>query len=218
MSAHPQRLVLAQTLAPTIWPVTVDEMKEHSRIDVGDDDDLLLARIKAATIHCEKIARRQFMQATWRLSLDRFPVGVHNDPTSPAIEGHDIILPRPKLLAVSSIKYDDADGTEQTLDASAYRANADERPARISLAYNEAWPTTRTHSNAVRILYTAGYSAEADETAAQAAVPEDVKQAIRLLVAHWYENREPQITGTIATTLAFTVENLLALESCAEVW
>lgn len=217
-AARPQRLVLTQTVAPTVWPVTLVEAKAHSRIDIGDENALIESLIIAATRHCEHITRRQFMLATWRLSLDRFPCGAFNDPSSPAIEGHDILLPRPNLLAVSSIKYDDADGTEQTMDAADYRVSTDEKPARICLAYDQVWPTTRAQSNAVRVLYTAGYSADASATVAQAAVPQNVKQAILLLVSQWYENREAQVTGTIATTLAFTIENLLAPETCAEVW
>ena len=218
MSAPPQRLVLAQTVAPTVWPVTLAEAKAHMRVDIGDEDTLIEALIVAATKHCENLTGRQFMLATWRLSLDRFPCGVFNDQSSPAIEGNDIILPRPNLLAVSSIKYDDADGTEQTMDAADYRVGTDERPGRISLAYDAEWPTTRSQSNAVRVLYTAGYSASATAATAQAAVPQNVKQAILLLVAQWFENRETQAIGTIATTLAFTIENLLAPETCAEVW
>lgn len=217
-NARAQRLVLAQTVAPTIWPVTLAEAKAHCRIDIGDENTLIESFIIAATRHCEHITRRQFMLAAWRLSLDRFPCGIHNDPTSPAIEGWDILLPRPNLLEVSSIKYDDADGVEQDMSSNDYRVSTDERPARISLAYNESWPVTRSQSNAVRVVYRAGYSNSDTAETARAAVPQNVKQAILLLVGHWFENREVQAIGTIATTLAFTIDNLLAPETCAEVW
>ena len=44
-----------------------------------------------------------------------------------------------------------------------------------------------------------------------AAAPSQLKAAIKLLVAHWYENREPVVTGTIATDIQFTIESLLGL-------
>lgn len=215
----PQRLVLKQTTAPTYHPVTLDEAKAHCRIDIGDEDTLLRSLIAAATKHCEHLMHRQIMPATWRLTLDRFPVGLYNDPTSPAIEGHSIILPRPALVSVTHIKYDDEDGTEQTMTAADYRVQADESPARIALAYDAEWPDTRAQVGAVRITYEAGYASSAlTEAQQQAAVPQNIKQAILLLVAQWMENREAQITGTIATTLAFTVDNLLAPETCTEQW
>lgn len=40
-------------------------------------------------------------------------------------------------------------------------------------------------------------------------VPEAIRQAMKLLIGHWHENRETVITGTIASELPFTVESLL---------
>lgn len=37
----------------------------------------------------------------------------------------------------------------------------------------------------------------------------DVEQAALMLVAHWYENREAVVTGTIATPIPIGVERLL---------
>jgi hypothetical protein len=36
-----------------------------------------------------------------------------------------------------------------------------------------------------------------------------VKQAVNLLVGHWYENRRTVVTGTIAISVPFAVEALL---------
>ena len=41
-------------------------------------------------------------------------------------------------------------------------------------------------------------------------VPSRVLQAIRLLVGHWYANRESVVTGTTATEIPFTVKALLS--------
>ncbi|MGV8944667.1 head-tail connector protein [Thermomonas sp.] len=37
----------------------------------------------------------------------------------------------------------------------------------------------------------------------------DVEQALLMIVAHWYENREAVATGTIATVIPIGVERLL---------
>lgn len=225
-----QRLVIRQTVAPTAEPLTLEEAKGQARVDEGDEDALLGRLISAARELVESHTRRQVMMATWRLTLDRFPVGLLNDPTSPAIEGHDLILPRPNLLAVTSITYVDAAGVTQTMDAADYVVGTDETPGRISLAYNASWPTTRAQAGAVVVTYRAGYydstpgEDESDEeeaarlAAALAAVPARIKQAMALLVAHWFENREAVLVGTISGPIAFTVDALLAPLTVQEVW
>ena len=79
-------------------------------------------------------------------------------------------------------------------------------PARIRLPLSAStveWPATYAASDAVRITATAGY-------ANIQAVPEVAKHAIRLLVGHWYENREAVVTGTISSDVGLTVEALLS--------
>jgi hypothetical protein len=41
-------------------------------------------------------------------------------------------------------------------------------------------------------------------------LPGPVKVAMMMLVSHWSENRSPYVTGTIATKLDFTIEQLLS--------
>ena len=71
------------------------------------------------------------------------------------------------------------------------------------LAYGESWPSfTPYPTGAVRIQFTAGYNDIAN-------VPQMVKQAILLLVGHWYENREATLAGTISREIEFAVHALL---------
>lgn len=51
--------------------------------------------------------------------------------------------------------------------------------------------------------------AESPEGPEQMALTNDVKQAILLLVGHWYANREDVVTGTIASQLPMGVHALL---------
>lgn len=41
-------------------------------------------------------------------------------------------------------------------------------------------------------------------------VPESIKIAIFMLVAHWYENRTPVAIGAISSPIALTVNSILA--------
>lgn len=209
------RLVFAQATPPVIEPVSLVELKAHCRVDISDDDLLLSSLIAAARQHCEDLCRRQFINATWRLSLDVFPT----DPRCiggwprPRPEGTDILLPRPRLSSVTSIVYIDGAGVSQTLSPSGYIVSGDEEPGRIALAPGSIWPETQADRiNSVVVTYVAGYGPAA------AAVPQALKQAILMLAAHWYENRETIIVGTITSEIAFAVKALCGPYTCTEVW
>lgn len=60
-------------------------------------------------------------------------------------------------------------------------------------------------AKAVRITYTAGYGGAAD-------VPQTIKQALLLLVAYWYENREAAVGGTDVKTLPYAYQALINLD------
>jgi uncharacterized phiE125 gp8 family phage protein len=182
-------LTIVQTVAPAEEPVTTAEAKAHCRVDHDDEDTLIASLIVAARQWCESWTGRQFVTATWRLSLDGFP-------------GCAIRLPKPPLQSVSSVAYDAADGTATTLGSSAYRTDADSEPGRLTPAYGLTWPTARCQTNAVRVTYVAGYGAAS-------AVPKAVKQAILLLVGHWYANREAVGSGGVASEIAMTAQALL---------
>jgi uncharacterized phiE125 gp8 family phage protein len=59
--------------------------------------------------------------------------------------------------------------------------------------------------NGVEIQVVVGYGAED-------AVPQEYKQAILLLLGHWYENREQVTVGEVAREIPMGVEALLWLD------
>ena len=70
------------------------------------------------------------------------------------------------------------------------------------LVDGQSWPSLYPRDDAVQIEYVAGYGAAAS-------VPQVFKQAILLLVGHWYANRESSIVGTISEDAASSGEALL---------
>jgi uncharacterized phiE125 gp8 family phage protein len=142
-------------------------------------DPLLNSFIKTARLAAENITRRALITQTLELVLDAFP---------PA----GIFLPLPPLQSVTSVKYIDEDGVEQTLSTDLYDVDTDSEPGKVVLESGESWPTTYDQVNAVRVRYVAGYGAAS-------AVPEDVKTWMKLRVGTMYENREAIITGTITS-------------------
>jgi uncharacterized phiE125 gp8 family phage protein len=57
----------------------------------------------------------------------------------------------------------------------------------------------------IQVTYVAGYGAAAS-------VPQKYKQAMLLLIGHWYENRETVIVGTISGPIALAVDSLIWLD------
>jgi uncharacterized phiE125 gp8 family phage protein len=182
-------LYLTTTTAPAGEPLGAAEAKLHLRLDGDDENELLDALITAARDVCETATHRAFITQTLELGLDCFPC--------------EISVPRPKLQSVTSVKYLDTNGTLQTLASTEYTVDASSEPGRIKPAYGKYWPVTRKELNAVRISFKAGFGDDAED------VPATIRQAMLMLIAHLYENREPVNIGNIVNNLPMTVEFLL---------
>lgn len=160
-------------------PVTLEECKEHLRVDADDsaEDGYIRSLITAAREYCEIVQNRTYLSTTRTLVLDHFP------------SSREIIMPYSPLSSVTSIAYIDTDGVSQTMTASTdYEVDTSHEPGRIYLAYSASWPTPRTIPNAVTITYVGGYGTAED-------VPERIKLAVKMLVAHWFELRMPYQTA-----------------------
>lgn len=163
---------LTISVSPAEEPISLVEAKEAARIDDTAEDTLISAYITAAREVVEDKTRRQLVTATWILKLDSFPSG-------------DIIVPLPPLQSISSINYLDENGDSQTWDSSKYQVDTDRQPGRIAPIETETYPDTQASTfNTVTITFIAGYGTASS-------VPEKYKNAIKLLVAHWYRTREP---------------------------
>jgi uncharacterized phiE125 gp8 family phage protein len=161
---------LSLVTGPSIEPLTVDEAKDWARITDDTEDAVVERLISAARGHVEELTGRALITQTWDYFLDAFP--------------GTIDVPRPRLISVTHLKYTDEDGTLQTLDVADYTIDLKREPARIVPAYGESWPGTRDVPNAVELRFVAGYGATATS------VPEQLRQAIAVLVATMYEQRE----------------------------
>lgn len=158
---------------PTTEPVELAQVKSHCRVDGNDDDSLLTMLIAVARASAEHRTGRQLITATYDLVLSAFPSG-----------DAAIRVPVPPLQSVTSIAYIDTTGATQTLNASKYVVDTVSAPGRISPAYGESWPATRSDYNAVTIRFIAGYGANAS------AVPTPIKQWMLMQIATLYAQRE----------------------------
>lgn len=155
-------------------PVTLAQAKAQCRVDSSDEDSFLQdSLIVGARQWAEAYTGRAFVAQAWDLRLPGFP-------------GCEIELPKPPLISVTSIKYLDTSGTEQTWATNQYTVTGIANPegrGYISPVYGVIFPATLPVPDAVRIVFVAGYGAAS-------AVPQGIKNAILYHVAEAYQNRE----------------------------
>jgi len=175
-------MALSLVTAPAVEPVSVDEAKVHLRVDTPDEDALIDDLIRAARQYVETFTRRALITQTWDDKRDGFPCG---DGT--------IELPIAGVSSVTSISYVDTNGDSQVWSAALYQTDLPTGPkapfARICPAYSQYYPQTRSQMNAVTVRFVAGYGA------ASSTVPASIKSAMKLLVGHWFQNREAVAVG-----------------------
>jgi uncharacterized phiE125 gp8 family phage protein len=180
---------LRLTSAPATEPVTLVEAKAHLRLETSADDTYVTSLIVAARQYVEEVCWRGLIAQTWELTLDDWP------------STDQIDLPRGEVTAITSVKYDDATGAEQTLASSNYTLDG-YPPARLVLKSSASWPDLDGEVLAIRILFVVGW-------ANAAAVPMPIKQAVLLLVSQLYEQRTPEVTGAQIAKVDFAVDALL---------
>ena len=113
--------------AATDYPIDSTEAKAHMAIDDSTFDTQINDFITAATAYIENRTGRQICTATYELILDRFD----------SVNGR-IYLPKGQLQSVTSVKYKDGDGAEQTLASSEYIVSDSREPAFIEPAYSKS--------------------------------------------------------------------------------
>ncbi|MBD2748048.1 phage head-tail connector protein [Microvirga sp. BT688] len=155
---------------PAVEPITLAEMKAYLRVDEDDaaQDDLISGLIKAARLMIEAASRRILIEQSWRVVLDRWP------------RDRVILLPLSPLIAVDAIRITDASGATAELPDDSFEADGLSEPPRIIV---KDAPEPGRPRYGISIALRAGYGATLE------AVPATLKLAIRILVAHWFENR-----------------------------
>lgn len=156
---------------PAFEPVTLDEAKDHLNFTSDDKDALIEGYISAARGFIENSCHIVVAESEWQLTYDAFP-------------DESIAIPKSPLIGVAEVAYDDEEGDEQTLD------EGDDYVVDASQGFGwvvpvGAWPATVSAVNAVRVSFTAGWPNESTVSTA----PQALKQAMLLLIGHFFENR-----------------------------
>lgn len=153
---------------PAALPVTLEQVKAHLRVETADDDNYIAELMAAAVAHVEAETGRALIAQTWRLYRDEWPCdGLVELAVSP-------------VRAIAEIRVYDAAGAPATLAAGKWKLDPVSDPARL-LLLEPASPGEAI--NGIEIDVEAGFGDTGPD------VPDTLRRAILVLVAHWYEFR-----------------------------
>ena len=172
---------------PATEPLSLADAKALLRVAHDDDDAVIASLLSAARAQVEALARRALITQVWRLALDRWPT-----------DGR--IAPRiGPLRDVIAARVFDAAGTPLAVDVERFlvspQFNAIHAP-------NWSLPAPGRDRAGIELDIEIGFGDAED-------VPQPLRQAVRALLAHWYENRGLVAIGT-AVTLPAGVAALIA--------
>lgn len=162
--------LLSSTNPVAILPIA--EMATFLRVDDPTQLTELGLLIKAATTKFQEYTGRQAFTATYKMTLQRFPTCTRF-----------IRIPKPPTVSIDTVGYYATAGVLTT--TTDYQLTKDEIFCYLEPAANGHWPNTAEGvANAVEITFTCGYGATRED------IDEDLIHSLKVLVGHWFENRE----------------------------
>lgn len=172
---------------PAGEPVSLGEAKAFLRLDSDAEDGLLVTLIAAARLHIESVSGRALLRQTWRLVLDGWPAE------------RVVSLPVTPLISIEAVTAFDEQGDDHAVPVGQFLTE----PERLLLpASVDGMPELRERLG-LEIDYVAGFGEAAD-------VPPDLKQALLVLVGHWFENRDSVLVAGAGAVIPFGFDRLVA--------
>lgn len=175
--------------APTIEPLSLEDAKTHLNVSGTSKDTYIEGLIKTARRQVERYLNRVLITQSWKVYYDCWQ--------------HELLIPfgnlqiatysvgPPEVLASPVVKYRNLEGTLTTLtESDFYWVVTNTDPARIVRKYDATYPELQYgRPDAIEIAFTAGYGATS------AAIPDEIKHAMKLLITNYYENRGDVVVG-----------------------
>lgn len=161
-------MTLFRTSGPDAEPVSAAELKAHLRLDHDSEDTLIEGLLRAAREETEAQTGMALLDQTWRLALDRWPP-------------HGLArLWRHPVKEIIAVTVYGADGEALLVDPATMELDPHARPARLYLSHR---PVPGRRFNGIEIDFRAGHGEAGTD------VPDQLRRAILVLAAHWYEFR-----------------------------
>lgn len=159
-------MTVTTLVPPAIAVLPLAAAKAHLRIAHTTEDELIEGLVKAATTYVERVTSLALITRTLRLHLDQ-----------PGRDGA-IALPVAPVRSLETVTLYDRNGDPHILssDRTSLRPHREPPVVHLDLAGLDA-------ANGMEIDFVAGHGETGQD------VPDTLIQAIRQLVAHWYEFR-----------------------------
>lgn len=165
--------------------MSMADVKGHLRVDGDAEDDLIAGLIAAAVDHVERITGLVLAPRTVVEVITGFGARFRSWP----------------IVTIDAVAYVDRSGVDQNLAAGAFRLVASVRPGRLANIATP-WPSLGRLNGAVTVTMTAGFADPAD-------IPAGVILALKMIVGHFYRNREAVITAGMPIEVPLAVDALL---------
>ncbi|WP_424927672.1 head-tail connector protein [Amaricoccus tamworthensis] len=167
-------MVLSEVGSPTVTEVPIRGLADHLRLasgfsDDGSQDALLENYLRAAMSAIEARLGLALLTKEYVCTL----TGWRDD--------HSQRLPIGPIQSVSKVKLIGTDGAETLLDPNSWSVMRDARRPRLVGKFGRRLPAIPRDGH-VEIQFVAGFSDNWES------VPADLRQAVYLLAAHYYEN------------------------------
>ncbi|MDB5579909.1 MAG: hypothetical protein JWR80_5085 [Bradyrhizobium sp.] len=170
-------------VAPSAEPLSLVEANAFLRVEHDADDAIIAALIAAARGHVEALTRRALLLQSWRVVLDAWP------------RDGRLRLRIGPLRALLAARTFDAAGISHVIDVQSFVLDA---AANVIASPCWALPAPGRGTAGIEFDIACGFGA----------TPADVPEPLRMLLAHWYDNRG--VISPAALPLPIGVAALLA--------
>lgn len=188
--------------APSEPIITLEQAKAQLRVDHSDDDTLIGTLLEAASSTIEEMSGRALVEQTWKQSE---PGPAYDDYylswRKPGFE-YDVHLMRPPVASLEKVEFYDSENALQEASLSDFRLYGDGDRSFVRPQPDSVWPSLFDRPDALQITYKTGYGTADD-------VPQPLKAAALMLVAHWYERAEAVTEGVSAMETPLGVRHLV---------
>lgn len=152
-------------------PVTLAEARAHLRVTHMEEDALIAALITSARRVAEAKTGLCLITQGWTVFHDTWP------------ENGLITLPLWPIRAITELAVFGEEDEKAVIEPSHYVADLAARPARLMLRGSRQWQRPGRALNGIAITVDAGFGPVPED------VPAPLRQAVLMLVAHWYAHR-----------------------------
>ncbi|MFZ5735883.1 MAG: head-tail connector protein [Pseudomonadota bacterium] len=174
---------------PAAEPWTVTDLKSFVRVEHDADDAVIASLLTAARAQIEAATGKMLLAQRWRLVRDAWPR-----------EGR-IVLRGGPLRSLIAARTFDAHGAAHDVDPASFVLDL---AGGVIASPHWALPEPGRAVAGIELDLELGYGSAADD------VPPPLRHAVRLLAAHWYDNRGGIAPGDGAALLPGGVATLIA--------